>query len=90
MKIIEWIDKNNVKVKEDSQYYWHVLAIKEWMEKNNTTKPPRAQNQDKTIPKEEGILGSQLSAIRQQLIKPYSKLKTEEEKEEYKKQHPEL
>ena len=90
MKIIEWIDKNNVKVKEDSQYYWHVLAIKEWMEKNNTTKPPRAQNQDKTIPEEEGILGSQLSAIRQQLIKPYSKLKTEEEKEEYKKQHPEL
>ena len=90
MKIIEWIDKNNVKVKEDSQYYWHVLAIKEWMEKNNTTKPPRAQNQDKTIPKEEGILGSQLSAIRQQLIKPYSKLKTEEEKEKYKKQHPEL
>ena len=90
MEIIEWIDKNNVKVKEDSQYYWHVIEIKEWMEKKNTTTPPRAQNQDKTIPEKEGILGRQLSAIRSQLIKPYRLLESEQEKEEYKKQHPEL
>ena len=90
MKIVEEIDKNNARVKEDSQYYWHILSIKEWMDKNKTTKPPRAQNKAKTIPEEEGVLGSQLSAIRQQLIKPYNLLKSKQEKEEYKKQHPEL
>ena len=90
MKIVEEIDKNNVRVKEDSQYYWHILSIKEWMDKNKTTRPPRSQNKDKTIPKEEGFLGRQLSAIRQQLIKPYNLLKSKQEKEEYKKQHPEL
>ena len=37
----------------------------------------------KDIPKEEGRLGDALNWIRQKLIKPYEKLKNEEEREEY-------
>ncbi len=90
MQIVDDIDKNNIKLKEDSQYYWHILAIKEWMEKNNTTKPPRASNGNPDISDEEGDLGKKLSAIRQQLLKPYLILKTDEERESYKEQFPAL
>ena len=51
------------------------------MEKNETTRPPRKGGKD--IPKEEGRLGDALNLIRQKLIKPYEKLKNEEEREEY-------
>ena len=85
MEIIEWIDENNVKVKEDSKYYWRIIAIKEWMEENNTTRPPRCQTSSKTIPEKEGELGTQLSNIRRFLILPYIELENEEDKEAYKK-----
>ena len=88
LRIIEWIDTNNIKTKEDSQYYWSILAIKDWMEKNNTTRPPRILTND--VPEEEGKLGNKLSNIRRYLINPYTKLKTDEEKEEYKRKYPEL
>ena len=89
MTIVEEIDRNNIKIKKEQPYYINALEIKKWMEKNNTTKPPRSQYNN-MVPEEEAKLGSNLSSIRHCLIKPYQKLKTEEEKEEYKKQHPEL
>jgi len=61
-------------------------AIKNWMEKNNTTKIPSSRSKDE----KEKTLGIALNSIKQGLIKPYTKLETEEEIEEYKKEHPEL
>ena len=64
------------------------------MVENNTTKPPRKQRKDKqgnkTVPEDEAKLGAKLNKIRTRLIKPYLNLQTEEEKEEYKIQKPEL
>lgn len=91
MNILDEIDRNNIKTKEDSAHYWNALAIKKWMENNNTTRPPRStQNQKNTITSEEIRLGRLLTNIRGELIKPYIDLKTEEEKEQYKINHPEL
>ena len=84
------LNKEDVKVKEDSQYYWRIIAIKEWMEENNTTRPPRCQTSSKTIPEKEGELGTQLSNIRRFLILPYIELENEEDKEAYKEEHPEI
>jgi len=61
-------------------------AIKKWMKENGTKRPPRQNGEDI----EENRLGSALSTIRQNLIKPYMKLKTEEERTKYKEDHPEL
>jgi len=81
MEIINEIDNNNI-----SPYLRNARAIKEWIEKSGDTKPPLHISKDE----EEKRLGSRLVTIRQQLIKPYMQLKTEEEKEEYKEKHPEL
>ena len=61
-------------------------AIKEWMEENNTKKPPSAYSEDK----EEKKLGEALQYIRKRLIKPYRNLETEEQKQKFKNKHPEL
>ncbi len=90
MAIVEEIDRNNVKIKGEQKYYINILKIKEWMKENKTTKPPRKQNEKKTVPEEEAKLGRALATIKQELIKPYKDLKNKEEKEEYKMQHPEL
>lgn len=95
MEIVNEIDKNNVKQKDDSAFYWNALKIKQWMEKNNTTKPPRSQYKSRktgknSVPVEEARLGDRLSDIRMNLISPYSRLETEKEKKSYKMEHPEL
>ena len=59
----------------------NIRDIKEWMERNETTIPPRCKGED--ISKEEEGLGTALSKIRCSLIKPYKELKTEEEREKY-------
>ena len=80
------IDMNNIPIKEEQLYYINILAIKNWMEENNTTKPPRSdQNKDGTVEKEEIKLGIALFRIRQNLIKKYKKLESEEEKAEYRR-----
>ena len=56
------------------------------MEERGTTKPPAKGSKDV----EEKTLGNALGNIRQQLIKPYLGLKTEEAKEKYREEHPEL
>lgn len=83
IEIVNWIDTNNVPVKLQQ-----AREIKRWMEERNTKKPPRIKGTE--VSQEEKRLGKALDAIRQYLIKPYESLKTEEEKEEFRKKHPEL
>ena len=79
MEIIN--EKNNVPI-----YLRNARTIKEWIEKSGDIKPPAESSKDE----EERRLGIKLSTIRQQLIKPYMELKTEEEREEFRSKHPEL
>ena len=81
IEIINEIDANNL-----SPYLVNARAIKAWIEKSGETKPPAASSTDKT----EKRLGQILNRIRQLLIKPYMNLKTKEEKEEFRKKHPEI
>ena len=81
LAIVNEIDENNI-----SPYLANAREIKEWIEKSGETKPPSKSSIDKT----EKRLGKALSTVRQRLIKPYISLETEEEKEAYKKQHPEI
>ena len=67
-------------------YLINARKIKAWMEERGTTKPPAKGSKDV----EEKTLGNALGNIRQQLIKPYLGLKTEEAKEKYREEHPEL
>ena len=83
IEIVNWIDTNNVPVKLQQ-----AREIKRWMEERNTKKPPRIKGTE--VSQEEKRLGKALDAIRQYLIKPYESLKTKEEKEEFRKKHPEL
>lgn len=59
----------------------NIRGIKEWMERNETTIPPRKSGEN--LSEEEKRLGKALSDIRCSLIKPYKELKTEGEREEY-------
>ena len=86
-KIKEILERITEKLGRNT-YLQNAYAIKQWMEKNGTTRPPRMGGKD--LPEEERRLGIALNSIRFQLIKPYEKLKTEEEREEYRKKHPEL
>ena len=81
LEIINEIDENNI-----PPYLANARAIKEWIEKSGGTKSPSEKSTDKT----EKRLGKALSTIRHRLIKPYMALKTEEEKEKFKEQHPEI
>ena len=81
LEIINEIDEDNL-----SPYLVNARAIKEWMEKSGGTKPPSQQSKDKTEKK----LGQTLNTIRQCLIKLFTALKTEEEQETFRKQHPEI
>ena len=74
IETVEEIDKNNIPTR-----LRNIRNIKEWMERNETTIPPRKG----AISKEENGLGSALSTTRSRLINPYKKLKTEEEREDY-------
>lgn len=56
------------------------------MEKKNTQSPPSEESKDA----EEKKLGQALTNIRTNWLNPYMKLKTEEEKDGYRKSHPHL
>jgi len=81
----EVLEQINEKLKRTT-YLERAKQIKAWMEKRGTTKPPRQLCEDK----EEKSLGKDLKDIRKILITPYLELQTEEEKEKYRKSHPEL
>ena len=78
IKTVEEIDKKNIKIPTSLK---NIRDIKEWMEGNETTRPPRQSGENRS--EEEKRLGNALIHIRQKLINPYKKLKTEEEREEY-------
>lgn len=80
-EIIDWIDANRISV-----YLENAIKIKAWMQERNTTKPPSSKAKDD----EERKLGQALGSIRRLCIKPYKNLNTEEEKKQYKKEHPDL
>ena len=81
LEIVKWIDENNL-----SPYLVNSRDIKKWMEEKGTTKLPSKIAKEP----EEKRLGNALFSIRQKLIKPYIELKTEEEREKYRANHPEL
>ena len=81
LEIIKWIDENNL-----SPYLVNARDIKKWMERKKTTKPPSKNVKEP----EEKRLGNALFSIRQKLLKPYIGLKTEEEREKFRANHPEL
>ena len=76
--------KNARSMKRCSPYLKNARLIKKWMEERETTKPPSKISKDE----EEKRLGRALMVIRHKLLKPYEKLETEEEKEEYKIKYP--
>ena len=69
-----------------SAYLINARQIKAWMEERKTTKPPSSEAKEE----EEKKLGSALKSIRQFFIKPYLKLETEEEREKFREEHPEI
>ena len=83
IEIVTWIDKNNI-----SPYLRNAREIKEWIGKQegDTIKMPSQTAEDT----EEKRLGTALSSIREKLIKPYLRLKTEEEREKFREKYSEL
>ena len=62
----------------------NLLDLQEYMKRNGRTQPPSGKTKDA----EGKRLGTALSTIRHDIIKPYMELKTEEEKAEFRKKHP--
>lgn len=83
IKIVKWIEKENIPT-----YLRNAREIQAWMTKNNTTRPPRANGSN--VSEEEKRLGQALSKIRKNLVKKYKELKSQEEINEFRKQHPNL
>lgn len=81
LQIVNWIDENNI-----SPNLSNAIQIQEWMKGHTTTKPPSAASKDEG----ERRLGLALTEIRRNIINPYKKLQTEEEKSEFEIKHPEL
>ena len=80
-EVLEIINEIDIKC---SELLKNARVIKEWIEKNQKIPLPKAKD------KEEQSLGNQLKWIMKKLINPYKELKTEEEREEFRKQHPEI
>ncbi len=79
MQIVEWIDSRNL-----PPYLINAQDIKGWIEQHG--RKPSAASKDE----QEKKLGIALSGIRRNLTKPYNELETEEEKQDFKIQHPEI
>ena len=84
-KILNEIEKikNNGDLPKKLQ---QAINIKNWMIENNTLRTPNKHS----LNKRESELGKQLDNIKYWLLSPYERLKTEEEKNEYKRKHPEI
>ena len=88
IEIVSCIDekKKCIVEKKPSRYLKNAREIKEWIEKSGDTKPPHRNSEDE----KEKILAIRLSTIKQQFVKPYLQLASEEQKREYEKKHPEI
>ena len=76
------LQKINEKL-ERNTYLEKAYAIKAWMEKNNTTRPPSSRSKNK----DEAYYGEKLHQIRK-IVNKYKKMETEEEISKYKKKYP--
>ena len=83
IEIVDSIDSNNIPI-----YLQHIREIKTWMIKNHTTRPPRKEG--KNLSEEEKRLGIKLARIRNSFIKVYENLKSEKERNNFRKKHPEI
>ena len=81
LEIINEIDANNV-----HPYIRNIRAIKQWIDESGDTKLPSSVSKDEN----EKDLGMSLTRIRSYLIKPYLELQAEEEKEQFRNEHPEI
>ena len=81
LKIINEIDVNNI-----HPYIRNIRAIRQWIDESGDTKLPSATSKDEY----EKNLGISLARIRSNLIKPYLELQTEEEKQQFRNEHPEI
>ena len=81
LKIINEIDANNI-----HPYIRNIKLIKEWIDKSGDTKLPQAKSNDE----EERRLGIAWGTLNHNLIKPYLELKTKEEQEQFRGEHPEI
>ncbi len=82
LQIVNWIDENNI-----SQYLINARDIKAWVEQNQFLRLPSRSSK---VGQTEFDLAKKLGNLRQDLIKPYMILQTEEERISYREKHPEL
>ena len=78
-KIIKEIDIST------STHYLNAQAIQEWIKCQENQKKPYSKSKNE----EEKKLGTALQNIRSQLIKPYMEKPTDEEREQFREEHPE-
>ena len=78
-KIIKEIDIST------STHYLNAQAIQEWIKCQENQKKPYSKSKNE----EEKKLGTTLQNIRSQLIKPYMEKPTDEEREQFREEHPE-
>lgn len=69
-----------------NKYLYYAKKTLEWMQKNETIKQPSKNSKDE----KERKLARELYKIRKYLLEPYNLLKTNEEREKYKKEHLEF
>ena len=79
-KIIKEIDIST------STHYLNAQRILEWIKSQEKPRKPSAKSKNK----EEKKLGIALRGIRSQLIKPYREKTTDEEREQFREEHPEI
>ena len=79
-KIIKEIDIST------STHYLNAQAIQEWIKCQENPKKPYSKSKNE----EEKKLGTALQNIRSQLIKPYMEKPTDEEREQFREEHPEI
>ena len=69
-----------------STHYLNAQRILEWIKSQEEPKMPSEESENK----EERTLKRALRSIRERLIKPYEKKTTDEEREEFREEHPEI
>ena len=69
-----------------STYLKNAEAILEWIKRQETPRIPSQHSQNE----EERTLGNALNSIRNRLIKPYNEKTTDEEREQFREEHPEI
>ena len=83
-EIVELREKQ--KMDRENLRLQYAKEIREWLENNRWRKSPSIHSKDE----EERILGIEYNKLREQLLNPYKKLQTEQEKEEFRKKHPHI